>query len=75
MPKPNDLPLFDPAWDYATIYDRINSATNDAIALLNYMASVEDATRESDLLLIASVTAIARKFNSVSELIKPSQDI
>jgi hypothetical protein len=75
MPQQNELPLFDPAWDYAIIYERTNKATNDAIILLNHMADVEYATRETDLLLTEALGAIASHLNSISELIKGEGDI
>ncbi|MBW4666523.1 MAG: hypothetical protein KME60_03505 [Cyanomargarita calcarea GSE-NOS-MK-12-04C] len=70
MPQQNELPNFDPAWDYATIYEKLNETTNDAIALLNYIATIENANHDSDVLIIETLAVVGQKLNSINGLMK-----
>ncbi len=49
--KPSDLPdypLPDPSWDYAELWRHAQDARNEIENLIKYMASIEEATPESD---------------------------
>ncbi len=49
--KPSDLPdypLPDPEWDYAELWRHAQDAKSEIEKLIEYMASIEDATPESD---------------------------
>jgi hypothetical protein len=70
MPQLNELPNFDPAWDYSVIYEQLNDATNDALALLTYIATIENASNDSNILITATLAVIGQKFNSINGLMK-----
>ena len=49
--KPSDLPdypLPDPEWDYAEVWRHAQDAKSEIENLIKYLASIEDATPESD---------------------------
>jgi hypothetical protein len=70
MPQVNELPDFDPAWDYATVYDRLNAATNRAIELLNFIAAQEESTKDTDILITAAIAVIGARLNTINGLMK-----
>lgn len=43
-----DYPLPDPEWDYAELWKHAQDAKSEIEKLIQYMASVEDATVETD---------------------------
>lgn len=66
----HDHPIPDPTWDYSTLWHLLQNSKADLDALLSYMATVEEATDESDRQTkerLESTTSLLREFNQIPE--------
>jgi cytochrome c556 len=64
-----DYPIPDPAWDYSQIWHHSQEAAAELQKLLKYMASVEDATPESDAQIKSQLDSIGQRLNTARRLI------
>lgn len=69
MPQTNELPSFDPSWDYAAIYESTNDCTNALIHLLNFLARCEYSTAQSDTIAAATLISAIAKLMKIKETI------
>ncbi len=67
------LPHFDPDWDYACVYTRINEQANALVALLQFLGEQEEATEEVDHKVVAKISIIVNQLNKTAELFEIDQ--
>lgn len=60
---------FDPAWDYATIYQKLHCAHTLLIALLNYIAQQDNVTIASFTLTNFKILEISQSIIEAHELV------
>ena len=61
--------LPDPAWDYATIYERLQLSKSQLDNLLQIMSEFETASPETDRLIKDEIDAIGRYLNQTRRLL------
>lgn len=65
------LPLLhsDPNWDYIAIYTRLNEQANALIGLVLFLAQHEEATEETDNILVAKILQIDKALVETANLL------
>jgi hypothetical protein len=64
-----DYPIPDPAWDYSQIWHHAQAAAAELRSLFSYMATVEDATPETDQQVKSQLDSIGQRLNLARGLI------
>ncbi|MBD2666692.1 hypothetical protein [Richelia sinica] len=64
-----DYPLPDPRWDYSQIWTHSQEAAAQLQELLTYMATIEDATPETDRKIKSQLDSIGQRLNTARRLV------
>ena len=67
-----NYPIPDPAWDYATVYDRLYQSKFDIEQLISQTSQIEDATGETDAAAIAKLEHVITQLQETRRLLRRS---
>lgn len=67
-----NYPIPDPAWDYATVYDRLYQSKFDIEQLISQISQIEDAAGETDAAAIAKLDQVVAQLQETRRLLTRS---